>query len=178
MLNIKQEPIDLDERNKQMNGVKCNCSVCVREERPLSNLLRGLCVGDAAPSTASRPSVFPNIVRDVFPFTCSSSTSVRPPNIIWLAAFIPQSLSPPLHQTYGACAFMFLLSVHRGIQLWKYSVYNTLPSTGISYKLQQKHHCWRLNSRYKTALHIKSHQDTETIVTIYPDRRGWNGKFL
>lgn len=27
---------------------------------------------------------------------------------------------------YGACVFMFLLSVHGGIQLGKYSVYNTL----------------------------------------------------
>lgn len=147
MLNIKQEPTSLDERNKQMNGVKCNCSVCVREEKPLSNLLRGLCVGDATPSTASRPSVFSSIVRDVFPFTCSSSTSIRPPNIIQLAAFIPFSLSPPLCQTYGACAFSFCFQFMEVFSWENYSLYNTLPLTGISYKLQQEHHCWRLNNR-------------------------------
>lgn len=57
----------------------------------------------------------------------SFSTTSRPPNVKSnLQPFFSCDLFPPLPQMYRACVFMFLLSVHGGIQLGKYSVYNTL----------------------------------------------------
>lgn len=51
--------------------------------------------------------------------------SDHPTSHLTCSLYSLQSLpSPP--QTYGACVFMFLLSAHGGIQLGKYSVYNTL----------------------------------------------------
>lgn len=78
----------------------------------------------------------------------------KPPNKSKLLPFV----------TFRACVFMFYLSIHRSLQLGKYSVYNSLC-------LQQTFliNCDRntVISSLIAALQIKSQHDTETMVTTF-----------
>lgn len=66
--------------------------------------------------------------------------------------------------TFRACVFMFSLSIHRSLQLRKYSVYNSVC-------LQQTFliNCNRntVISSLIAAQQIKSQHDTETMVTTF-----------
>lgn len=130
MLNIKQEPAGLGQRNKQIN-------VTVFRMQPFNLYVEGKKAFEESTEASlcwwcSTKDCIKNLWCFLIMLEISSHWCVHfllaldhpKSHLTW--SLFSCSLFPPLPQMYGGWVFVFLLSVQRGIQLGKCSVYNTL----------------------------------------------------